>query len=871
MNRPPQIAHSAAWRRAWHGLDAFSALILAISAAKIVGFLGLVVSHWSSLAAGPFPAVVSLTHIGVFGGAAFFLTAAGRRDLRAVHLGVFFVLVAVSFANGLVVRLEGLEGGARGLSLALLAIHPEAFLPLFLWRFVRQFPRLNRFDRGQGVERTFVGTALWTGWMSFLASALFGIGAGSLLPAVSALAWGAPGFWFEKLMFGLAIPALPFGLWKARRADVRESRRYSLFMTGLAAGFLPLAAEVLAELLSPAYEAFITAPRRTFLASLILYPLFLSIPVTTAYAVLVHRVIDVKVLVRTAMQYALARFTLLALAAVPAGLLLVSLARNPDLTVGALFTKSEALSSGAPLAVLFVVLIGRRTLLDRVDRVFFREAVDTRTVLAALAATGEGRDDTLEGVCSSFRERLRAAFHLAQADILLADPEEGCLSSVARRLRPLSLDSTLGSALAARTSPMVVELDAPRGFVRDLPIDDQQWLADADVHLLIPLRSGERFVGVMALGEKLNYLPFSGDDQTQLMTVAAALALNVENLRLRATPLGAWGVRRESPEDRVGEEPALVCGTCFFVSGPASHRCDRCGGPLSPSQLPALLAQKFRLEQELGRGGMGVVYRAFDITLERPVAIKTLPRVSVAESVRLRREARAMAGFSHPHLASIFGLESFRGSPALVMEYLDGGTLADRLRASRIAPLDVANLARDLAGAIALIHDAGLLHRDIKPSNIAFTSTGQPKLLDFGLAQISAASGPREGQTRATFDAQTWTAGSDLTTRDRHEGIAGTPAYVAPEALGGQALDGASDLWSLGVVLFECLTGERLLKGRPLDEAHADWERVLLERAPECPPYLASIVADLLASDKRKRPSARIVRIRLEDGRTLTV
>jgi hypothetical protein len=837
-------------------------ILVAVGMTKMLGALVLVATHVTYVRPAAIPAVVLLAHVAVFGGAAAFL-AAGRYDRRAVHLGVFFLLVAVSFSNGLTARLDGLPGVAALVQQALMATHPDAFLPLFLWLFVQQFPRLHRFDRGRRVERAFVGASLAAGVLLFVASA----SRGAIGPQV---AWGIEGSWFDAILFGLAIPALPFGLWKATRADARERRRYRLFVTGLAVGFLPIAAQVFAEATSPAYAAFTSVPPRRLLVGLVLYPLLLSIPVTTAYAVVVHRVMDVKLLVRRAVQYALARFTIVALAAAPAVLLLVSLVRNRDQTIGALFTTSAA-STLVPLAVLLAVLAVRRPLLERIDRMFFREAVDTRTLLGALAATPTAGGDSLDAVCQRFSEQIRDTLHLAQADVLIADWEAGRLTSGTRRLRPLALDSPLATALAARSDPLVVELDRPGGWVQELPLDDQQWLADGDVHLLMPLRSRDELVGVMALSEKLNDLPFSRDDQSQLAPVAAALALKIENLRLRESPPATSGARPDAPGPRTDDDPAVVCVRCSFISA-GGDRCARCGGEVLASQLPAVLAGKFRLERELGRGGMGVVYLAFDIALERPVAIKTLPRVSTAESVRLRREARAMAGFAHPHLALIFGLETWRGSPALVMEYLDGGTLADRLRRGPMAPAEVAAMAYDLAGAIGSIHDDGLLHRDIKPSNIAFTSGGQPKLLDFGLAQIFVAARPRTPRPGSPRYAAAWMTGADLTTVDHLGRFAGTPAYMAPEAVGGEFLDGAADLWSFGVVLFECLTGERPFVGRPIDTEGVDWQREILTRAPGCPPALSGLVADLLAPDKRKRPaSAHVVRMRLGEQTTLRV
>jgi serine/threonine-protein kinase len=381
---------------------------------------------------------------------------------------------------------------------------------------------------------------------------------------------------------------------------------------------------------------------------------------------------------------------------------------------------------------------------------------------------------------------------------------------------------------------------------------------------MMPLTSGREFVGAMVLGEKLSELPFSSEDHRLLAPVAAAVALRIENLRLRDAHIAAAPIDSDALRSEPAEEPAQVCVVCSFVASATALSCPRCPGSLTPIQLPLVLAGKFRLERELGRGGMGVVYLAIDTALERRVAIKTLPRVSVGESVRLRREARAMAAFTHPHLSLIFGIESWRGSPALVMEYLEGGTLADRLRRGLLTPEETAELARDLTGALALIHDEGLLHRDIKPSNIAFTRAGRPKLLDFGLAQMFVDRAPAlSSAARTPARAGIAPSVSDLTTVDRL-GVAGTPGYMAPEARAGLSLDGSADLWSLGVVLFECLTGERPFKGQP---AQADLGLRIEERAPDCPKALRELVADLLALDKRKRPrSARAVLSRLGAG-----
>ena len=395
-----------------------------------------------------------------------------------------------------------------------------------------------------------------------------------------------------------------------------------------------------------------------------------------------------------------------------------------------------------PLGVLVLVLAARRSVLERIDRMFFREAVDTRTLMGALAVVDRARGDTLEAVCRSFSAQLRDTLHLAEADVLVVDTDSGRLISPTGRLRPLPLDSSLASGLLARPDPMTVELDQLDGWVQRLPLDEQQWLADGNVHVLLPLRAGPDLVGGDGARREAQRPPVLA--RRPRTAGPGGGGAGPEDREPAAAP-GPECRARDAP--RPADRPTTRRRSCALAAArspptAAAGRCEQCGGEVAPSQLPALLAGKFRLERELGRGGMGVVYLAFDTTLERPVAIKTLPRVSLAESVRLRREARAMAGFAHPHLALVFGLETWRGSPALVMEYLDGGTLADRLRRSRMPPGEVSRMAYDLAGAIAHIHDDGLLHRDIKPSNIAFTRDGQPKLLDFGLAQIFVGGAP---------------------------------------------------------------------------------------------------------------------------------
>jgi serine/threonine protein kinase len=214
--------------------------------------------------------------------------------------------------------------------------------------------------------------------------------------------------------------------------------------------------------------------------------------------------------------------------------------------------------------------------------------------------------------------------------------------------------------------------------------------------------------------------------------------------------------------------------------------------------LPKRLLERFDLEEWLGAGGMGVVYRALDLTLGRDVAVKTLPQLSDDAAERLLAEARTMASLSHEDVAVLFEVARWRGTPLLVMEYLPGGTLATRLREARLPDTELVALIRLLARRLARVHARGLYHGDIKPSNVGFAGDGVPRLLDFGLARALTKSALPAGEH------------GEASTR-----VGGTWAYLSPEVRDGGAPGPALDLWALGVVLCEALIGEH-----PFPRAH---------------------------------------------------
>ncbi len=247
----------------------------------------------------------------------------------------------------------------------------------------------------------------------------------------------------------------------------------------------------------------------------------------------------------------------------------------------------------------------------------------------------------------------------------------------------------------------------------------------------------------------------------------------------------------------------------------------------------------YEITARLGQGGMGEVYRATDSRLRREVAIKVLPPAFTADAERLARfarEAQLLAQLHHPNIASIFGLEESEGTRALVMELVEGPTLAERLEGGPLPLAEALSLAAQIALALEEAHEKGIVHRDLKPQNIKASLDGRVKVLDFGLAKAMdpvAISAGDLARSRAMMNSPTLTAaGTQLGV------ILGTAAYMAPEQAKGQPTDKRADIWAFGVVLHEMLSGRRLFAGESVAETLAgvlksemDW-KALPEETP---------------------------------------
>lgn len=278
------------------------------------------------------------------------------------------------------------------------------------------------------------------------------------------------------------------------------------------------------------------------------------------------------------------------------------------------------------------------------------------------------------------------------------------------------------------------------------------------------------------------------------------------------------------------------------------------GGVTTEALAPGATLDRFVVRRLLGRGGMGVVYEARDERLGRDVAIKLLDARHVDRPERRKRfarEARAAAAVTHPNVARVLEVGDGDAGTYLVFELVPGPTLRALLVEGPLPVARCAEIGAALAGALAAAHEAGVVHRDLKPENVIVEGGITPKILDFGLAKVSVPEGSGSG--------------SDVVTVEGH--VLGSPGYMSPEQALGKPCGPASDVFSLGVVLFELATGKRPFSGTTAMEAIVSTTRDAAPDAcalrPEVPRAFADLVASCLAKDPDARPSARELEARL--------
>lgn len=849
---------------------------VAVAAAKVAAALvGLVVGPEAPPPPSAVPLLTPAAMLAAYAAVGIVVLVVGRHDRRALLLGAAYLTFATAFANRPVRWLAAaLDPPAAQGALVLFHSEVDAFFPLFFWLFLARFPKARTPPLVRRVASVAIATSGVIGTALFVVNLVLaharltgrsGLESGPLAPLLR----DSESSLFYPLVLGLTLLGVAFLAVRLRAAGFVERRRVRLFLTGLGVGFgLPVAA-ILLELAVPPFDRFLSDHARFHTAWTVLFlmPCALMAPITTAYAVLRHKVLDVRLIARQALQYGLARSAVSVLAAIPLSVLAVFLWIHRESTVSKLLSGAHLLALLAASALGLLAIGYRKRLLGALDRRFFREQHDAWTILGLLRdqIRWTGSEADLADLVTAGIDR---ALHLETVALLLERENRGVYADPRDRVRPLDASSTLVTLLAGGSEPLQVDLEDRTSPASRLPAGNRHWLVDSGAVLLVPLVGADgRVSGILVLGDKKSGIPFLREDLELLETIAdaAAAALLLHQIRRRAGS-GSRAAAVLLPTAEVARE-CLSCGRIFL---PRTPHCTTCSDPLEQAPVPYVLPGRLRFEERLGSGGMGVVYRAVDLSLGRPVAVKTLRRVSPEDAMRLRREARTAAAVSHPHLAAIHGFETWRGTPLLILEYLEGGTLNRRFAEGPLDPAQVIDVGIAIAGALETLHSQDILHRDVKPSNIGFASDATPKLTDFGIARLHLDTRGDSAGTSSTIDLDAdlpptsiWRETQSEPTRGEH--LVGTLGYLSPEVAEGEPPGPELDLWALCLVLHEALTGTRVFRTRDRETALERIRRASVPPVrtlrPECPEPLDRLLVRALDRDPVRRPaSARELR-----------
>ena len=671
--------------------------------------------------------------------------------------------------------------------------------------------------------------------------------------------WDAdhPGLFLLSAAASLAINivVLVEGTFRYRRNDDANERRrirMALYtaLPGVLAYSLSDGVAIAAEIggtEAPVYPW----PVVVVLQALVLLPAF-----GLVYAVGVARVLGPRVVIRRSLQYALAKRTLTVLALVPAAALVLSLLRDRELTIRQVATGS----SGVYLLLIAASVAAfryRERAQQWLDLRFFREEYDARKILLSLAGRVRFETDPAD-LASTVIHQIDAALHPEMIAILVAGVDEGVLTPVSvlnGSAQTLPIDGGLATMLRWSDEPLEIFLQDPRSPARRIPAAEQQWLERTGAVLLVPVLGQERtLIAVIALGARRSEEAYTDEDRELLASIAAQMALGFDVARLRRTQLaeGATETTRLVAGPNQGMRECPRCGRCEDATVTICPT-DGAEMKLIPS-VPRVVDEKYRLEQLLGRGGMGAVYRARDMRLDRLVAIKVVRAELLGDREarrRFHREAQIIARLHHPSIVAIFDYGNLPdGGAYLVMELVRGEDLRHLLlREGRIEPLRAARILSSVCGAIEAAHREGVLHRDIKPENILLPAgETTAKVLDFGVAKVVTDDRPGDASGGAPVEPATVVTAAGM--------IVGTPAYMAPEQFRGVTPDAKTDVFSLGVIAYEMVSGELPFgRGTVADVVLAQSRGVPALRDRDVSPTVERAIRTALDADADRRPA----------------
>ena len=593
---------------------------------------------------------------------------------------------------------------------------------------------------------------------------------------------------------------------RVKEPDQRRRIKWVIYgsIAGIVPGLLHLASQVLLNLVSVNPQSkwkiyLVTNTIGNFMT--------VAIPLSIGYAVLKHRAFDINVVIRRGLQHLFATQALRFLLALPIAGLVYTIVVNRNLPLSAILT-------GNPLLLLLIAAAGlslrfRRQLIHWTDRRFFREAYSQEQILLNLIDKINELDSMPE-LSRLVSKEVESALHPERVYVFYRGDEKR--------------DLTLGYSSNGQSSELRIAEESdllqwmrrqrgaqefPAPAHNSLSEASRAWLGQLDVSLIVPMGGADgRLTGLLLLGEKKSEEPYSKNDRQLLEAIASQMAVVYENVWLKEQALKEQKIKHEVLARFEEQQINLVkecpkCGACYDST---STICDNDQRELTLS-LPVerTIDQKYRLERLIGRGGMGAVYHATDLRLNRSVAIKIMLGNMFGHQTALRRferEAQASARLNHSNIVTVYDYGGIRTEGAyLVMELIRGATLRSEL--ARGGHLDCPTAAAwftQLLDGVASAHHAGVIHRDLKPENVLIlrhaVGREQIKILDFGLARLSQLD-PSNPES--------------LTAPGM---VMGTFAYMSPEQVSGQEVDERGDIFALGVMVVEALTGSRPFVGR---------------------------------------------------------
>jgi tRNA A-37 threonylcarbamoyl transferase component Bud32/GAF domain-containing protein len=671
--------------------------------------------------------------------------------------------------------------------------------------------------------------------------------------------WDAahPGVYFASfaLALGINVFALFEGIHRYNfNHDANERRRIRMAVYTAVPGVVGYAIKdgipIVALLAGAAMPRF-PWPLVAFLQFLVVLPAF-----GLTYAVGVARVLGPALVIRRSLQYALANRALAVITLLPAAALVYVLLRRNLLQI---------LSSASIVYVLlFVASVTLTRYRERarqwLDERFFREEYDARKILLSLASRVRFETDPRD-LASLVVQQIDQALHPEVTGMLASGVVEGQLvpvTAIGRELAPLPLDGGIVTMLRWSDEPLEIFLADPRSPARRLPPAEIAWLERTGASLLVPVLGDERaLIAVLVLGAKRSEEAYAKEDRELLASIAAQVGLGLDVARLRR---------------RVAEEAPTTTAHLTRLLTPVMTECPRCGrcedhgvaicpgdgSELRPGPTPRVIENKYRIEQLLGRGGMGSVYRARDVRLDRQVAVKVVrPELLDDHDARrrFRREAQLVARLQHPGIVSIFDFGTLEsGGAYLVMELVRGEDLRRVLhREGRLEPSRAIRILTAVCEAIEAAHQEGVLHRDLKPENILLAGGGDKssmaKVLDFGVAKLVEGPVQQLDETHAELHSTLTMAGT----------IMGTPAYMAPEQLRAAPPGPRTDVFALGVIAYEMLAGDLPFGRGTLTDvvlAQARGAQPLRERQTAIGAPVCEAVMRALSLDPEQRPAS---------------